>query len=538
MDTMRHRIVVALLCIFSITLAARGADAQTADLGTISFPTSGADAAQPHFIRGVLLLHSFEYADAAEAFREAQRLDPDFAMAYWGEAMTYNHSLWAQQDREAALGALNRLAPTPAARRAKAPTEREGGYLAAVDILYGEGSKLERDLAYSEAMRRLRASYPEDNEAKAFYALSILGTAHDGRDHVTYMRAAAVAEEVFADNPRHPGAVHYLIHSYDDPVHAPLGLRPARAYAKIAPAASHAQHMISHIFVALGMWEEVVEANQIAARVADERRQKKGLPVDARNYHALHWLAYGYLQQGRYDEARDLLFDMEKDAAESRSGRAVHYLASMRADYLVNSRRWDGGAVEIDVRLGDLNVDVAAASALASGWALLGHGDRQEAERVLSQLHQRLEATDDGDPATYRPGVQAAHVLALELEALIQLDDGEVDRAIETLQRASEKESAMPYEYGPPPVVKPSHELLGEVLLEQGRVEEARAAFEAALARGPRRVDSLIGLARAAERLGDAKTAERTYATLVEIWQNADPSLRDVKEARRKASTG
>ncbi len=536
MDTMRHRIVVALLCSLSTLLTVRGTAAQTADLGTISFPTSGAERAQPHLIRGVLLLHSFEYDDAAEAFREAQRLDPDFAMAYWGEAMTYNHSLWGEQDRAAALETLKRLGPTPAARGAKAPTPREKRYLEAVEILYGEGSKLERDLAYSEAMRRLHESYPEDDEAKAFYALSILGTARDGRDHVTYMRAAAVAEEVFRDNPRHPGAVHYLIHSYDDPVHAPLGLRAARAYAKIAPAASHAQHMISHIFVALGMWDEVVKANEIAARVADERRQRKGLPVDARNYHALHWLAYGYLQQGRYENARRLLSDMQAAAAESGSGRARYYLANMRADYLVNTRRWPDDVVEIEVDVAGLDAGTIAAHSLVNGWAALERGEHDEADRELAEIHHRLETIDRTDPDMYGPSLQAARVLALELEALIQLDAGQMEDAIETLQRAAELEEAMPYEYGPPPVVKPSHELLGELLLEAGRATEARAAFEAALRRGPRRVDSLLGLARSAERLGDAETADAMHETLVEIRRNADPSLGDLEEARREAS--
>jgi tetratricopeptide (TPR) repeat protein len=216
MKTMKHRIVVTLLSA-SLPFLPQTANAQTADLGTIEFPNSGAAEAQPSFVRGVLLLHSFEYADAAEAFREAQRLDPHFAMAYWGEAMTYNHSLWGEQDREAAWEVLKRLGATTEDRLARARTEREKGYLRAVETLYGEGPKLERDRAYAEAMRRLHDSYPNDVEAKAFYSLAILGTAHEGRDHVTYMRAAGFAEEVFRDNPRHPGAAHYLIHSYDRP---------------------------------------------------------------------------------------------------------------------------------------------------------------------------------------------------------------------------------------------------------------------------------------------------------------------------------
>ena len=176
------------------------------DLGSLDFPNSGAPEAQQAFARGVLLLHSFEYEDAREAFQEASEIDPDFALAFWGEAMTHNHPLWRQQDRDAALEALAGYAATARERAEKAPTEREAAYLAALETLYGEGDKVSRDFAYSEAMRRLAETYPDDLEARAFYALSILGTTQGERDFRVFMRAGAVAEEVFAANPNHPGA--------------------------------------------------------------------------------------------------------------------------------------------------------------------------------------------------------------------------------------------------------------------------------------------------------------------------------------------
>src|SRR5262249_13975807 len=232
----------ALLTAVSIAAAvvARG---QPAALGRTDFPTSGSPAAQEPFLRGALLLHSFEYSDAAEAFRKAQAAQPGFAMAYWGEAMTYNHPLWSEQDRDAARRALERLAPTPAERLAKAPTPREKMYLEAVEALYGEGDRAARDRAYAEAMRRLHERFPDDLDAEAFYALALLGTTEGKRDFAVYMKAAALVEDVFAKNREHPGAAHYLIHCYDDPVHAPLGMRAARVYAGFAPAAVHALHM-------------------------------------------------------------------------------------------------------------------------------------------------------------------------------------------------------------------------------------------------------------------------------------------------------
>ncbi|MGH9580771.1 MAG: hypothetical protein ACRD2R_07250, partial [Terriglobales bacterium] len=233
------------LATLSLPLTAAAGDS---DLGSIHFPNSGALQAQEQFHRGVMLLHSFEFEDSREAFVAARTADPNFALAYWGEAMTHNHPLWMEQDRAAAREALQRLAPTPEARLAKAPTEREKDFLRAVEILYGEGEKPDRDLAYAEFMGKMHQRYPGDDEVACFYALSILGSSSQGRDIPTYLKAAAIVEEVFRRNPRHPGAAHYLIHSYDDPSHAEQALAAARAYSKIAPAAAHALHMPSHIF--------------------------------------------------------------------------------------------------------------------------------------------------------------------------------------------------------------------------------------------------------------------------------------------------
>src|SRR4051794_38885043 len=200
------------------------------EVGEVAFASSGAAAAQEPFLHGLALLHNFEYEDAAEQFQKAEAIDPGFAMAYWGEAMTHNHAVWMQQEPDAARAVLLRLGTTPEARLAKAPTARERDYLRAVEILYSPGSKEERDVRYSDAMAALHGRYPDDVDATAFYALSLLGTAHQGRDFAIYMRSAALLEEVLPTHPRHPGVLHYLIHSYDDPIHAPLGVRAARLY--------------------------------------------------------------------------------------------------------------------------------------------------------------------------------------------------------------------------------------------------------------------------------------------------------------------
>src|SRR5438093_5520034 len=308
-------LVGVVLLASALTLAQRPA------LGSVSFENSGAAAAQESFLAGLAQLHNFEYASAADLFRRAQQIDPGFAMAYWGEAMTYNHPVWMEQDRGAARKVLARLAPTREARAAKAKTPREQDYIRAVEILYGDADKQACDLAYADAMADIYRAYPNDADAAAFYALALLGTAHGGRDFTIYMRAASIVEPVFRDHPDPPGAAHYLIHSYDDPVHAPLGLRAARAYSKIAPSAGHAQHMTSHIFGALGLWDDVVQANEAAVKVVNAGRAARGLGASACGHYNF-WLEYGYLQQRRFDAAKALLASCHA-AARRASAEAV-----------------------------------------------------------------------------------------------------------------------------------------------------------------------------------------------------------------------
>ena len=506
-------------------------------LGRIDFSTSGTPDAQAHFLTGALLLHSFEFEDAATEFRKAEEIEPGFAMAYWGEAMTYNHPLWAEQDLDAARKALEKLAATPEARRAKAPTLREKMYLDAVEALYGDGDKPARDRAYSEAMRRLYEQFPDDLDGASFYALSILGACEGKRDTAQYMKAAAIVEEVFAKNPDHPGAAHYLIHCYDDPVHAPLGMRAARVYATIAPSATHALHMPSHIFLASGMWPEVVSSNEASWKASVDRADRLKLGPDAHSFHALSWLEYGYLQQGRYADARKTLALMEADAAAgASSGRAKAGFASMRAAYVVETRRWKSDAVAMQTPADDAHRDL---DLFTTGFAAIESGDRAGARKALAAMSAKPSTggggsahSHGGGAMSYPGGSSADAVLRQLLEARIEMADGNRDRAITRAKSAAALEDGLNYEFGPPDVVKPAHELLGEMLLEAGRPADARKEFETALARYPGRALSLLGLARAASKAGDAAAAKDAYARLAAIWSRADTDVPELAEVR------
>ncbi len=505
--------------------------AQVEGLGTIEFPTSGSPQVRELFLRGALLLHSFEYDDAREAFQQAQKMDPDFGMAYWGEAMTHNRGLWVQLDLDEARAVLDRLGPTSEARRAKFPTPREQGYLRAIEVLYGQGEKVSRDLAYAESMSQLAEEYPDDLNASSFYALSLLGTGQGERDFATYMKAASVAEEIFSKNPDHPGAAHYLIHSYDDPIHAPLGLRAARLYAQIAPAASHAQHMPSHIFVALGMWDDVVKANEASWMAAEERIKRKRLTLESRALHAYRWLQYGYLQLGRYNEALQTLSVMQEDTQKSGgSPRTRENLLFMRAVYVVETEKWEDDAVRIAIDTSDLALRSAATDFLTRGLAAVRTGNLNAAQEALDEFKKRRETTKT---PRRRNNELAVGVMEKELEALVLLAAGKAERAVQLMEAATEEEESMSLEFGPPIPVKPSHELFGEILLELDRPQEARKHFELALARAPGRVLSLLGLSRAATRSGDQEKAQQIHRQLRKIWQGADQDLPTLREVTR-----
>jgi tetratricopeptide (TPR) repeat protein len=452
-------------------------------LGTVHFPNSGAQAAQEPFIRGVAYLHSFEYDSAAKAFRDAIRRDSSFALAYWGEAMTHTHPVWNQQDLPKARAVL--------ARAPQATTSRERAYLDAVRVLYGDGSKAARDTLYADAMRDLAAAYP-DAEARAFYALALLGLNQGVRDVPTYLKAAAIVEEIFRANPDHPGAAHYLIHSYDAPAHAKLGLAAARAYSKIAPDAAHAQHMTTHIFLALGLWDDVVRQNEIASGPHREHWTAG---------HYTSWFGYGLLQLRRYDEARSHLEAMRTSLTSRSTPGSRAYLANMRAQYLINSERWNDPVHAWALDVSDLGIIARAVDAFGLGYAAVHRDDRTTARARLADL-ERFNA---GPPAT-GPNVAPTLVpmiLARELEAAILLQERPTnERALVLLREATALEDSLPVEYGPPDVVKPSHELLGEALLGLGRFREAQLEFERALQMGPGRARALLGLSWAQKSAG------------------------------------
>lgn len=506
--------------------------AQDTQLGKVEFQTSGSPAAQAHFLRGLAALHSFWYEEALEGFREATKADPDFMMGYWGEAMVHNHPLWGEQDTAAARLVLAKIKDTPKL------SARERAYLNAVKQLYGEGDKSARDAAYSAAMEKIYTNYAEDLDAAAFYSLSLLGMVRsEEKSYRLQARAGAIALEVYQKNPNHPGAAHYIIHAFDDPEHAIIALPAARRYADIAPAAHHARHMPAHIFLQLGMWPEAAASNESAWEVSDSWMKRKNLSPSVRDYHSLHWLLYVYLQQGRYRKAEELLSLMKKTMAENtyenklRPGYYQSNYTNMAAAFVVETERWDLANTLFP----------ANESTTASGDAMGSHSHSAaltDATLRTSDRGQRLSIMIHGFAAGFKGTLRVGEVSEsssineLEVFAVGASVKSEHDKAATLMKRAVELEEKLGPPSGPPGLIKPSHELFGELLLRAGKPAEAAEQFRLSLLRQPNRARSLLGAARAAAKTGDHTTATAIYQKFLAQWQQADPELPELKEAR------
>lgn len=485
----------------------------TQQFGSITFPTSGAPAAQAAFLTGVKALHNFQFDEAAVAFKQAQAADAQFAMAYWGEAMSHNHPLWAQQDLAKAKAALDRLAPTHEARLAKAKLPKEKAFLEAQQVLYfGPGDKLARDLAYSNVMAKLYELYPDDHEVGTFYALSLLGSVRPG--DAGYRRqalAASIAERLFKANPNHPGAAHFIIHAFDDPDHAPLALEAANAYAKIAPSAAHALHMPSHIYVQRGMWEQVKQSNIVAYTAAIELNAKMKLAEGREDFHTLGWLGYANLMLGNVDESKKnvALAKATADRNPTNAGIRDGYLG-MRARHIQESGQWeklDLPAAAAPAAGGDhanmpgMNMGPPQGSATwiyIVGVSAAKLGDLATADAAEAQL-KGLRERAQGGPNAY--AVRPHAVREKELGAIIRWAKGQKEEALALAKSAVDIEMTMEAPSGPPDPIKPAFELYAELLAAAGKDKDAQAAFEQSLLRTPNRTPSVKGLAAVSAKL-------------------------------------
>ncbi len=426
-------------------------------------------------------------------------------MAYWGEAMTFNHSLWQEQDYEAATTVLAKL---DSLDFEKNTTEIEQDLIESVHILYEpKTEKKERDLAYANYMEGLYKKYPSNQEVAAFYALSLLGSVPVGRDDTIYGKGAIIAKGILKENPKHPGALHYLIHSYDDPDHASLALNAANAYSKVAPDASHALHMPSHIYVAMGMWDEVISSNVASYQASINRMKKKKLDNDARGYHAFHWLEYGNLQKGNFEEAKNMVLDMKKYATETPSKIARVHLVYLKGTYLTETDDWNGDVADIPVDITDLNISVRSKYHFLDGMKAFKASNTKSMDSILNIMDQdhkresfvisagssKLCAGVTRDEATQMDLIES-EIRQHQLMALRAELANDAKKAEEHFIKSIDIENSISYSYGPPSIQKPTHELYADWLFNQNRKEEAAKQYKLALKTGPGRLQVLNGI--------------------------------------------
>lgn len=501
-------------------------------LGVVSFPTSCQPKVQKDFEKGVALLHSFWYEEAEKAFREVAKEDKKCSMAYWGMAMSRWHQLWdppSQADIQAARAALDEALDSPA------KTERERGFVDAMRAYYWrkeEVSPENRAEAYSDAMEKLHAKFPDDREVTVFYALSLLAAAPPGDRNIKVRKqAGALLEPIFEANPQHPGVAHYLIHSYDNPELAELGLPAARAYAKVAPSAPHALHMPSHIFSRVGMWQESIDSN-LASIAATQHSAAMHMGGADHQMHAMDFLQYAYLQSGQEKKAAELMNDLDKLHADD-AEELAYTRATMAVRYTLETRDWkDAAAVQVPAKVRPW-LEGMVREARAEGAAR--SGNLEQADREVARLKQ-MEA-NERQKNTERSAF-VAEILTIqreEGEAWLKHARGQDDSAIKELTVAADAAEKT----GGEGVQAPVYEVLADLLLEAKHPANALQEYEKALQLAPNRFDGLYGAARAAEAAGKPDVAQKYYSMLLKNAAGSErPEIAEARAAMSKMAAG
>jgi hypothetical protein len=537
--TIPHFEFRSLLPILIVLLVWQQGIAQDYQLGKINFEASGDEVAMPYFEKGMLLLHNFEYVDAIREFEMAQLLDPGCVMSFWGEAMCYDQPLWQQQDYEKAKGALFKLGVTAAERLEKASTEVEKGFFAAIEMLFGpKGDIIERRQKYLDAMAALYVEFPAQQEVAAFYALAIMGHSIASENTDKLKTAGRVLTKLNAENPQHPGALNYMIHLYDAPDLAYKGRKAADAYFELAKDSKYALYAPSRIYMASGAWLQYVACNEAAQKAAGAWAKKNRIPLGDREYHSLWWLQYGYLQQARYAEALKLLMNLDLDSHYSESVRIRFHLAMMRGHYLVESGNWQNDIARLSIQTHGFNVSMKNMCFFIDGMIALEKNDFQRVDWYLNQMTDQRMVEENkkevfNDFRTYsahavqrtkglEQELMKAEILEWELRAIRALKAGNLTEAERFIVKAVELEDQTDYDPGPPVVLKPAHEIYGEILLAMNNSNKAIEQYDLAMKRAPGRSLCLLGKWKALRNLGQNQKAAQIKAMLMENWKNAD----------------
>ncbi len=503
-------------------------------LGQLHFPISCSPSAQTQFERAVALLHSFWYEEAIPAFTGVTATDSTCAMGYWGIAMSLWHPLWQPP------GPAELKQGWAAVEKAKSlgGTQREKDYVAAIEAYYKDWDKVDhrtRALAYEKAMEGVYLRYPEDREGAVFYALALNATAAPtDKTYANELKAAAILEKVFTEQPTHPGVAHYIIHTYDYAPLASRALPAARSYAKIAPSVPHALHMPSHIFTRLGLWQESIESNRASAAAGTEYFVKTGTEgVWDQTLHAMDYLVYAYLQGVQDQEAKRVLDEVTAiRKTQPESFIAAYALAAIPARFSLERHRWTEAA---SLTLGPSAFPWArypwavAMNAFARALGAARSGDVVGARKEIEKLESSRDALVAAKQSYWADQVEIQRRAAA---AWFAHAEGKNEEAIRLMRSAADLEdSTEKHPVTPAPIV-PARELLGELLLALNQPAPALKEFETSSSREPNRFNGFYGAARAADLSGDTAKTKLYYAKLVALAQRADTERPELLEAK------
>ena len=503
------------------------------ELGRVAFPTSCNATAQREFERAMTYLHSFWWEQGLSAFQAVVSADSTCAMGYWGLALNAWGNPFAGGAPPSSESARRGAAAAQRAAALGAPTPREQGFIAAAGALYRgyDSTPNSRRLqAYSDTLARVYRDFANDTEVAIYYALSLVATApKTDTTFARQKRAAAILNPLFQRFPTHPGLAHYIIHANDSPQLAALGLDAARRYAAIAPAAPHAQHMPSHIFIRRGLWDETIAANQRAFQAGVDYARAQHSGVAPEQIHALDYMVYAYLQEGRDTAARHTVTEalalqttLANDALVANYNRVA-----MEARLPLERGDW-AAAAQLPVRSSGMTIG-AALSHFARGIGAARMSDTAHARVAIAAL-----AAIEAD-MTRRGDSDWAHIVAIKRQlvtAWTELAAGDTAAALRDAKEAADIEDVTEKQPITPGELLPARELEGDMLLALGRAADARAAYEASLAREPNRARSLYGSARAAEVAGDKPAARLRYAAFLTQMGTADGDRVEIARAR------
>lgn len=503
-------------------------------LGAVRFPTSCTAEAQPHLQRGIALLHHMTYIASKKSFLEAASVDPECAIAYWGAAMTNVHPVWPDTILPNALVSGQDLLDK--ATIAAHTSARERDYIDALQTYYRESNQGEsgRLAAFLAGWKNAHESNPDDQEASLFYALALVATANpDDKTLANQREAGAIAEQVKAEIPQHPGAHHYIIHAYDSPLLAESALETARQYDEVAPENSHALHMTSHITTRLGLWDESADFNRRAANAAMGRLPNGEISIHY--LHALDYLTYAYLQQAKDSAANAVLAEMTAlDAPFQNHAANAYAFAAVPARLGLDRHDWNAAAKVRsrwpDAIYWDQYPHLVAIAEFSRALGAARQGDYAAAEEAISELTVLEEQARDLE-SPYDWGTQVAIQIATA-RAWIAFEQNDIELALEKMQHAAEMEADTVKHPVTPGVVLPARELYGDMLLETGSYAEATTEYLAVLDRSPNRFYSLFGAGRAAELGGDADSAAKYFQLLLDNCPDAMDQRPQLQHAR------